>query len=81
MARLQCVVVGGFRNEVHKIVVVELPATLRKLYLGWKGNTAFYNTTPKSHLNDEQMREFLEWTFRKHLDPVVEELLTKAPKL
>jgi hypothetical protein len=81
MARLQCVVVGGFRNMVHKIVVVELPTTLRKLSLGWKGNTAFYNTTPKSHLNDEQMRDFLEWTFRQYLDPSVEELFTKAPNL
>lgn len=81
MARLQCVVLRGLRNVVHEIVVVELPANLRKFYLGWEGNTAFYNMTSKSHFNDEQMREFLEWIFRQYLNPSVEKLLTKAPNL
>jgi hypothetical protein len=81
MARLQSVVVAGFRNEVHKIVVVELPATRRKLSLGWKGNTASYGTTRESHLNDEQLWDFLDQTFRHYLDPSVEELFTKARNL
>ena len=66
---------------VHKTVVDDLPATLRKLSLAWKGNTVFSNTTPKSHLNDDQMRVFLEWTFRHYLDPSVGDLLAKAPNL
>ncbi|ERF71131.1 hypothetical protein EPUS_09117 [Endocarpon pusillum Z07020] len=81
MARLQSVALGGFRNMVHKTVVEDLPATLRKLFLGWKGNTAFSNTTPKSHLDDDQMRDFLEWSFRHYLDPSVGDLLAKAPNL
>ncbi len=82
MARLQSVVVGGgFRGRWHNTVVDELPATLKKLVLGWKANTPFSNTTPRSHITDEQMRNFLERSFRHDFDPSVEGLLSKAPNL
>jgi hypothetical protein len=80
MALLQSVVIRGLRNVVHEIVVVELPASLRKLYLGWEGNTAFYNMTSNSHFNDEQMREFLEWTSRQYLGPKRGEVIDKGPE-
>ncbi|KAF7512324.1 hypothetical protein GJ744_001892 [Endocarpon pusillum] len=72
MARLQSVAVGGFIQEhgAKKPVVDDLPVTpSRNSPWDGKGNTAFSNTTSKSHLNDEQMRDFLEWSFRPYLDP------------
>ena len=80
MARLQNVEVGGFKSIPNDIVVVELPATLKKLYLRWESNMGFEPGTPKGPLNDDQIRRCIERN-RQDFEKVVTKLFEKAPDL
>lgn len=80
MARLQNVEVGGFRSIPNDIVVVELPATLKKLYLKWERSMGFDPTTPNGPLNDDQIRRCIQRN-REDFEEVVTKLFEKAPDL
>ncbi len=56
----RCEVVGGFKNKAHRTVVDGLDTTChpQETRVGMEGQTcAFSNTTPRSRLTDEQMRD------------------------
>ncbi|ERF74773.1 hypothetical protein EPUS_04942 [Endocarpon pusillum Z07020] len=80
MARLQNVEVRGFKSIPNDIVVVELPATLKKLHLKWESSMGFGPSTPDGPLNDDQIRRCIERN-RQDFEKVVTKLFEKAPDL
>ena len=81
MARLRCVSVGGYDNVDGPEIARQLPATLDRVYIKWKGGTAFYSTNQMGYLDDDQLRTVLDHRIRLDLKYCVRELWAKNPKL
>jgi hypothetical protein len=80
MARIRTLVVGGFDTTVGSSLALQLPESLQKLYIGWRGGTDSFHGKPHGRVPDSHIRYLLNGK-RLCLNSCVNELWIKNPNL
>jgi hypothetical protein len=81
MARVRNIIIAGFNPHAGNVLAQDLPQTVKKLVIKWKGGTRFSTTGPPGCLKDAEIRRLLDGCRRSALDSCVKALWNKNANL